>query len=108
MITAFLSALLGLLGTYWYLLPVFVVIGVVKTPWFKGVAGELMVNLLFKIRLPGDEYHLIRNVTLPTADGTTQLDHILVSQFGIFVVETKNMRGWIFGAADQSMWTQKI
>jgi hypothetical protein len=45
---------------------------------------------------------------LPTPDGTTQIDHIFVSCFGIFVVETKNMKGWIFGAENQAQWTQKI
>jgi hypothetical protein len=26
----------------------------------------------------------------------------------VFVVETKNMKGWIFGSATQPFWTQKI
>ncbi|CCK80600.1 putative nuclease [Desulfobacula toluolica Tol2] len=51
---------------------------------------------------------MIKNVTLPTEDGTTQIDHIIVSKYGIFVVETKNMKGWIFGSERQKMWTQKI
>ena len=45
---------------------------------------------------------------MPTVDGTTQIDHIFVSRFGIFVVETKNMKGWIFGGEHQAQWTQKI
>lgn len=53
-------------------------------------------------------YHLIKNVTLPTDDGSTQIDHIIVSKFGVFVVETKNMKGWIFGNPKQRMWTQKL
>ena len=52
-------------------------------------------------RLPKEDYHLIKNITLPTGDGTTQIDHILVSRFGVFVIETKNMKGWIFGSAHQ-------
>ena len=51
---------------------------------------------------------MIKNVTLPTADGTTQIDHIVVSEFGIFVIETKNMKGWIYGSEYQKLWTQKI
>jgi restriction system protein len=47
-------------------------------------------------------------VTLPTEDGTTQIDHIIVSRYGVFVIETKNMKGWIFGSAQQKTWTQKI
>ena len=58
--------------------------------------------------LPESDYTLIKDVTLPTSDGTTQVDHIVVSKYGIFVVETKNMKGWIFGSARQKQWTQKI
>ena len=60
-----------------------------------------------------NNYHLIKNVTLPTFSddkehGTTQIEHIIVSKYDIFVVETKNMKGWIFGSANQKQWTQKI
>jgi len=60
------------------------------------------------LRLPHNIYHPIHNVTLPTLYGTTQIDHIFVSRYGIFVVETKNMKGWIFGGEKQARWTQKI
>ena len=70
--------------------------------------GEFMVNIMARLMLDKDEYHLIKNVTLPTEDGTTQIDHIIVSAYGIFVVETKNIKGWIFGNLNQRTWTQKI
>lgn len=90
-----------------------VIIGVailsfLKSPWFKGLAGEMLVNISVKIHLNKDKYHILRNVTLPTADGTTQIDHIIVSEYGVFVIETKNMKGWIFGGVRQKTWTQKI
>ena len=40
--------------------------------------------------------------------GTTQIDHILLSPYGIFIIETKNYKGWIFGSERQKLWTQKI
>jgi hypothetical protein len=80
---------------------------VLKSRWFKGVFGEFIVNRLLG-SLPQSEYTVIKNVTLPTEDGTTQIDHIVVSKFGVFVVETKNMKGWIFGSVNQKKWTQKI
>jgi predicted RNA-binding Zn-ribbon protein involved in translation (DUF1610 family) len=95
-------------GVLWYLIPIAILAAVLKSPWFKGVAGEFIVNISAKIMLNKDEYHLIKNVTLPTEDGTTQIDHIIVSRYGVFVVETKNMKGWIFGNPDQKTWTQKI
>ena len=92
----------------WYFVPLFILLPILRTPWFKGKAGEAMVNVAAKLSLDKARYHLIKNVTLPTEDGTTQIDHIIVSQYGVFVVETKNMKGWIFGNAKQRYWTQKI
>lgn len=91
-----------------YILPVLVLVALFKSRWFKGKLGEFFVNSSAKLRLDNRTYHLIKNVTLPTEDGTTQIDHIIVSIYGVFVIETKNMKGWIFGAKDQRIWTQKI
>ena len=42
-------------------------------------------------------------------DGTThQIDHIIVSKFGIYVIETKNFEGIITGSMKSNMWTQHI
>ena len=35
---------------------------------------------------------------MPVLDHTTQIDHVIVSRYGIFVIETKHMKGWIFGS----------
>jgi len=86
----------------------FVFLITVKSNWFKGVIGEWKVNILINRFLDKTDYHLIKNVTLPTDNGTTQIDHIVVSPFGLFVIETKNMKGWIFGSEHQKQWTQKI
>lgn len=92
----------------WWIIPFLLIVAVLKTAWFKGWLGESLVKFGAHIRLPADIYHPIHNVTLPTPDGTTQIDHIFVSRFGIFVVETKNMKGWIFGGEHQAQWTQKV
>jgi len=96
------------LSTFWFLIPIIVLLAVIKTPWFKGVSGEFIVNISARLFLKKNEYHLFKNVTLPTEAGTTQIDHVIVSKHGVFVVETKNMKGWIFGSAKQKTWTQKI
>ena len=103
-----ISTVLSPLLQLWYLLPIVIIVAFFRTPWGKGIIGEFLVNTATKLKLNKDEYHLIKNVTLPTEDGTTQIDHIIVSEYGIFVVETKNMKGWIFGDEKQKFWTQKI
>lgn len=92
----------------WWLIPLILIGAVLKSARFKGVFGEWLIRLVSRYGLPRDAYHRIDNISLPTADGTTQIDHVLVSRFGVFVVETKNMQGWIFGSERQPQWTQKI
>ncbi|OZA23713.1 MAG: nuclease [Hydrogenophilales bacterium 17-61-9] len=98
----------SILAQLWWIFPLLIASAVVKTPWFKGIFGEWLVRLSAKLLLNAKEYRPIHNVTLQTPDGTTQIDHIFVSRFGVFVVETKNYSGWIFGDEHQSMWTQKL
>lgn len=79
-----------------------------KSPFMKGKIGEWIVNLTNSTMLDETIYIPIKNVTLTLKDGsTTQIDHILVSKYGIFVIETKNMKGWIFGGEHQKEWTQQ-
>jgi restriction system protein len=75
---------------------------------FKGWVGEVQGTLAAKIRLDSQVYRAINNVTIPTASGTTQIDHVIVSRYGIFVVETKNIKGWIYGDEKQEQWTQAL
>lgn len=77
------------------------------TSWIRGWLGEAQGSLAH-LFLDPEVYFRINNVTLPTPNGTTQLDHVIVSKFGIFVVETKNMKGWIFGNEHDREWTQVI
>ena len=44
----------------------------------------------------------------PSGPGTTQIDHILVSPSAVFLIETKEMNGWIFGSPGQQQWTQSF
>ena len=72
----------------------------------KGIVGEKLVQAGAALTLPSSEYRKYHNVTLPIAGRTTQIDHVFVSAFGVFVVETKNMAGWIYGSERDREWTQ--
>ena len=74
----------------------------------KGFVGEAMGSLAAKLFLDSKIYRSLNNVTLNTNNGTTQLDHVIVSRFGIFVIEAKNYQGWIFGSENQAEWTQSL
>lgn len=74
----------------------------------KGFVGEAMGSLAAKLFLDSRIYHSLNNVTLQTSNGTVQIDHVIVSRFGIFVIEAKNYQGWIFGSESQAEWTQSL
>ena len=103
-----ISIFFGVLKSFWWLLPFLLIAAVLKSPRFKGWVGESLVSRKASLKLPPEQYHAYDNVTLPDGDGTTQIDHIFVSRYGVFVVETKNMTGWIFGAENQAHWTQTL
>jgi len=102
------SVILAPILQLWWLLPIIVIILFFKSPIGKGMAGEGLLNFIINIALDKKKYQLLKNVTLRTADGTTQIDHIIVSLYGVFVIETKNYKGWIFGSEDSKTWTQSI
>ena len=60
------------------------------------------------ISLSGSIYRRFHDVIIPAKKGTTQIDHLLISPYGVFIVETKNRKGWIFGSEGQSKWTQTL
>ena len=100
-----------LFSTFWWVILAFVAIAIIKAfkPFIKGKVGELAVAVQVKLYLKDPQYILLNDCTLPDEQaGTTQIDHILLSPYGIFIIETKNYKGWIFGSERQKMWTQKI
>ncbi len=102
------SMILAPLLQLWWLIPIVVFVLFFKSATGKGMVGEGMLNSFLGISLNKEEYRILKDVTLPTEDGTTQIDHIVVSRYGIFVIETKNYKGWIFGSKHQKKWTQSI
>ena len=90
---------------------IFVIIVVIAVLWKlrdKGKIGENKVSRALCANLD-KEYCFLNDVIIPdNIGGTTQIDHIVLSPYGIFVIETKNLKGWIFGNTDSKMWMQQI
>ena len=76
--------------------------------FIKGWMGETAGAVAQKLLLDPKIYFSLNNITLQTENGTTQIDHIIVSKYGIFVIEAKNMDGWIFGDVKSAQWTQNL
>lgn len=54
------------------------------------------------------EFVVLKNVYLPMQGKTTEIDLLMIHEKGIFVFESKNYSGWIFGDAEQLNWTQSL
>lgn len=73
----------------------------------RGDRGELRVARRLR-KLKGEEYVVLNDLLLETKRGSSQIDHIVISRYGIFVIETKNYSGWIHGHENSEYWTQSI
>ncbi len=69
-----------------------------------GVHGEAGVEKILR-RLPGD-FVGYRNVRAAFDGQSSELDMVVVGPTGVFIVETKNMRGQISGSYDSAQWVQ--
>lgn len=88
-------------------LVVIVLIVKFKSPNIKGNIGERKVSKALNT-LDNNEYKVVNNVMIRTDRGTTQIDHVVISVYGIFVIETKNYKGLIFGNEYDDNWKQVI
>ena len=93
-----------------YFIIVFLIV-VILVSWFrfvsvsKGKMGEKAVAKILQ-QLPEDQYRVVNNMLVRNGDTTTQIDHIVVSLYGIFVIETKDYTGHIYGGVNSDSWTQ--
>lgn len=73
----------------------------------KGAIGERRVADTLYV-LDRDKYYTINNLLLPVNGSSVQIDHVVVSVFGVFVIETKNYKGVIFGDKDSENWDHNV
>lgn len=78
----------------------------VKKPMWKGIYSEKLVHIKM-LRLP-DEYVIFNDFMCKRYGHSTQIDHIVVSPYGVFVIETKGYKGWILGGENSEYWTQVL
>lgn len=74
----------------------------------KGREAEQALASILTRQLP-EKFSHFHNLILKTAQGDlTEVDHLIVSPFGVYVIEIKNYKGWIFGDAKSSQWTVRL
>jgi hypothetical protein len=87
-----------------WMVPLIILIAYVGSPRFRGTIGETRVRRLLTALLQKNQYTVINDLTIPSGGGTAHIDHLVVSQFGVFVIETVYRRGTISGTEFQDRW----
>ena len=78
-------------------------------PKTKGRIGESRVNRVLKGLSKKYGGYFVHDVIVKGDDEkTSQIDHIFICKKGVFVIETKNYAGRIYGSENQKQWTQVL
>ncbi len=98
----------GFIGAV-FIIGTLVLVKISGHPKSKGWLGERRVRRILRTLDP-TSYRSHHDLYIPRHDSEdlTQIDHVVISPSGIFVIETKNYTGWIFGSEKQREWTQQI
>ena len=78
-----------------------------KRPETRGKRGENRVKWVIGETIENEQY-VINDLIVSNNGNTTQIDHIVINPRGVFVIETKNYSGEIYGSENQREWTQVL
>ncbi len=103
------------MGFIVFIIVAFVVISLIfaslgRKSHISGKSGEKEVSRFIARLKENDEIIIDNFLASRNKDNTDsiQIDHIFISHKGIFIIETKDYRGRIYGGKDQKDWTQTI
>lgn len=71
----------------------------------KGELGEYKINIQLA-QLP-KMYKYLTDIMITnekSRSGYSQIDHVVITPYGIFVIETKNVQGTIYGGKNRKQW----
>lgn len=92
----------------WVFLVILVVIVIFfRTPQGKGIIGEIKVRIALG-KNKEDKKYVINNIIVVNDGKSSEIDHIVLKKTGIFVIETKNYSGQIYGGENELNWTQTL
>lgn len=84
-----------------------VLIVYLRKPSTRGKHGENKVRFIIGETIEGEQY-VINDLIIEENGKSSQIDHIVINPRGIFVIETKNYSGEIYGSENQREWTQVL
>ena len=95
------------LNPFFIVMAIFCILSIIFYKKLRGFMGELWVKKELN-KLPKDQYLILNNIMIKAEEETHQIDHIVISNFGIFVIEMKNFYGLIVGNQYKNKWIQYL
>lgn len=92
---------------YFIVLSLLCVLMDIMYPKFRGFMGEFWAKQELK-KLPKDKYIVLNDIMVKQNNSTHQIDHLIISKFGIFIIEMKNYYGLITGDDYKDRWIQHL
>jgi hypothetical protein len=99
-----------ILSPHWHLawiIPAVLLIAYLGSPRHRGRRAFQRVRRLLRNSLDRRQYVQFHDIALPAGGGTVQIDHLLVSRFGIFIIVSEYRPGTIRGGESQELWKQR-
>lgn len=72
-----------------------------------GDSGEKRVSSFLEY-LDCEDYRVYNDLLIRNGNFSTQIDHIVISRYGVFVLETKNVHGKVYGSGNAEFWKQYL
>lgn len=88
---------------------IFIIISIISFVFYKEIVGwfgEYWTKKALK-KLPKDKYKILNNLLIFVNNKSHQIDHVVVSSYGIFCIETKQYNGYIVGDKYDKYWIRK-
>ncbi|MBT8063554.1 MAG: NERD domain-containing protein [Gammaproteobacteria bacterium] len=90
-----------------WIVPLVLLLFFLSSPRFRGDIAETRVRRILGTGLDKGRYTVFHQLVVPAGAGTVTIDHVVVSKFGIFVIESEYARGWVSGTVVQAQWKMK-
>lgn len=90
-----------------WIVPLALMVSYIGSPRFLGTIGASRVKRILDSALEKNRYTILHDLILPAGGGTIHVDHLVISRFGICVIDSIYRPGWISGTEVQARWRQK-
>ncbi|HLF31884.1 MAG TPA: nuclease-related domain-containing protein [Xanthomonadales bacterium] len=90
-----------------WIVPLVLLVSYIGSPRFLGNMGSTRVRRILGSALEKNRYTILHDLVLPSGGGTFHVDHLVISRYGICVIDSIHRSGWISGTEVQARWRQQ-